>query len=123
MLERRRKPKPRLHTVNEHFEVIFNAVLATQVEFQQPVNEYRNSSRIHKGERGIWQRRYWEHLIRSQKDYQRHWDYIHFNPVKHGHVGRAADWPYSSIHRYIRAGLIGPDWGRHIEDDDNDYGE
>ena len=86
-------------------------------------NEYRNSSRMHKGERGIWQRRYWEHLIRSEDDYQRHWDYIHFNPVKHGHVSRAADWAYSSIHRYIHAGLIGSDWGHHIEGDAHDYGE
>ena len=73
--------------------------------------ERRNASRADKGERGIWQRRYWEHTIRDQQDYARHADYIHYNPVKHGHVTRAADWPHSSIHRYIAAGMIERDWG------------
>ena len=74
-------------------------------------NEYRSISRKSKGERGIWQRRYWEHLIRDAKDLARHVDYIHFNPVKHGYVNRASDWPYSSIHHHIKAGIIGRDWG------------
>ena len=59
------------------------------------MNERRNASRISKGERGIWQRRYWEHLIRDERDFERHVDYIHYNPVKHGHVHRASEWPYS----------------------------
>jgi putative transposase len=51
-------------------------------------------------------------------------EYIHFNPVKHGHVSRAADWPYSSIHRYIKAGMIADDWGGGICDNDRrGYGE
>ena len=54
-------------------------------------NERRSASRIKKGERGIWQRRYWEHVIRDDADYARHVDYIHFNPVKHGYVRLAAD--------------------------------
>ena len=73
--------------------------------------EYRSASRQAKGERGIWQRRYWEHLIRDERDYANHVDYIHYNPVKHGHVERASTWQYSSIHRYIRAGLMERDWG------------
>jgi putative transposase len=76
-----------------------------------PGGEYRNESRVGKGERGVWQRRYWEHLMRDEDDYQRHVDYIHYNPVKHGYVKHAADWAYSSIHRYIRDGIIGHDWG------------
>ena len=64
-----------------------------------------------KGEYGVWQRRFWEHTIRDEADFSRHVDYIHWNPVKHGHASRAVDWPYSSIHRYIRAGLLSPDWG------------
>ena len=67
-------------------------------------------SRHLKRERGIWQRRYWEHCIRDADDLQRHTDYIHYNPVKHGHVERPADWPYSSIHRYVRQGLLPADW-------------
>jgi putative transposase len=77
---------------------------------QIPPVEHRSPSRVTKGERGIWQRRYWEHLIRDERDFARHVDYIHFNPVKHGHAMRAVDWPYSSIHRYVRLGLVAPDW-------------
>ncbi|MDR0274482.1 MAG: transposase [Burkholderiaceae bacterium] len=65
-------------------------------------------SRQHKGERGIWQRRYWEHLIASEADLWRHVDYVHTNPVKHGYVTQAPQWPYSSVHRYIRQGRLPP---------------
>ena len=54
----------------------------------------------------VWQRRYWEHLIRDDADFERHVDYIHFNPLKRGWAERAADWPYSSIHRFVREGVI-----------------
>lgn len=63
-----------------------------------------------RGERGIWQRRYWEHLIRDDLDYQQHYDYLHYNPVKHGHAARVADWPWSSFHRVVREGVYVPDW-------------
>ncbi len=61
-----------------------------------PKGEYRSASRMKKGERGIWQRRYWEHCIRNEHDYNRHVEYIHYNPVKHGYVTRPPDWQYSS---------------------------
>ena len=76
-----------------------------------PNLETIHASRISKRERGIWQRRYWEHLIRDDEDLTRHLDYIHFNPVKHGLVQRAVDWPYSSLHRYIRKGILPTEWG------------
>ena len=76
-----------------------------------PKNEYRRKSLINKGQRGIWQRRYWEHLIRDEQDYERHINYIHYNPVKHGLVNRAVDWKHSSIHRYIANGMIDRNWG------------
>ena len=76
-----------------------------------PKHENINQSRKSKRERGIWQRRYWEHLIRDELDYERHVDYIHYNPVKHGYVDKAVDWPYSSIHRFIKNGIISSDWG------------
>lgn len=85
-------------------------------------DEHRNASRISKGERGIWQRRYWEHLIRDEGDFERHVDYIHYNPVKHGYVNRAAEWPYSSIHRYIKTGIIASDWGGNSKGEGG-YGE
>jgi putative transposase len=58
--------------------------------------EALSASRRRQSERGIWQRRYWEHTIRDDRDYAAHVDYTHFNPVKHGFVERAGDWPYSS---------------------------
>ncbi len=67
-------------------------------------SERRSERRVAKGERGIWQRRYWERLIRNEGDFTAHVDYIHFNPVKHGHAAQVADWPYSSFHRYVRRG-------------------
>ncbi len=66
-------------------------------------------SRSRKRERGIWQRRYWEHTLRDDADFARHADYIHFNPVKHGHVARVRDWPYSSFHRMVRLALYPAD--------------
>ena len=76
-----------------------------------PVTERRSKSRQARGERGIWQRRYWEHLIRDDRDFERHVDYIHWNPVKHNWVKRVKDWPYSSFHKYVRLGLYPLDWG------------
>lgn len=90
---------------------------------QLPKNERRTKSRQEKGERGIWQRRYWEHFIRSEQDYVGHTDYIHYNPVKHGYVTRASDWPYSSIHRFITAGILDQNWGWPLTENEGDYGE
>jgi putative transposase len=69
-----------------------------------------SASRQSKGERGIWQRRFWEHLIRDDNDFERHVDYIHYNPVKHGLVKRPVDWSFSSIHRYIKNQVIDENW-------------
>lgn len=88
-----------------------------------PPGEYRRPSRVAKGERGIWQRRYWEHCIRDERDYEKHVDYIHFNPVKHGYVTRAVDWDHSSIHRYIADGRLPQDWGTDTEKVKAGYGE
>jgi putative transposase len=63
-----------------------------------------------RGERGIWQRRYWEHTIRDDRDYAAHMDYIHFNPVKHGLVRSAGDWPFSSFRDCVAAGLYPAEW-------------
>ena len=71
----------------------------------------RSASKVGKREKGIWQRRYWEHAIRDDADLERHVDYIHFNPVKHGHVTRVADWPHSSFHRHVERGSLAADWG------------
>ena len=79
--------------------------------------EERNTSRLKQGEAAIWQRRYWEHLIRDEQDLRRHEDYIHYNPVKHGLVQRVVDWPWSSFHRYVRMGYYERDWGGALEEE------
>jgi putative transposase len=68
-------------------------------------------SRKKKREKAIWQRRFWEHLIRDDDDYARHIEYIHYNPVKHGLVRAAIDWKYSSFHEYVKKGIYDKDWG------------
>lgn len=60
----------------------------------------------------VWQRRFWEHVIRDERDLEAHVDYIHYNPLKHGLVRTAADWPWTSFHRYVRAGHYPSDWGK-----------
>ena len=82
-----------------------------------PKTERINKSRITKGERGIWQRRYWEHLIRDDLDYKRHMDYVYYNPVKHGYVESVLDWPHSSFHRDVNRGIYPADWGECVEND------
>ena len=82
-----------------------------------PKIERLSSVRLAKGERGIWQRRYWEHTIRDDNDYARHVDYVHFNPVKHGHVARVRDWPYSSFHHFVEAGIYPLDWAGDVNMD------
>jgi putative transposase len=75
-----------------------------------PPGERVGPSRATKRERGVWQRRYWEHLIRGEADYRAHIDYCHFNPVKHGLAAHPVAWPYSSFHAHVRAGLYPPEW-------------
>ena len=86
--------------------------------------EFVRASRQVKRERGIWQRRYWEHQIRDEADLSRHVDYIHYNPVKHGWVDRAVDWTHSTLHGYIERGMVPADWGGgNIKDGVAEYGE
>jgi putative transposase len=68
-------------------------------------------SRRRRNERGVWQRRFWEHAIRDEVDLERHFDYIHYNPVKHGLATCPRDWPFSSFHRCVCEHHYPPDWG------------
>jgi putative transposase len=74
-----------------------------------------NDSRIVRAEAPVWQRRFWEHTIRDERDYHQHLDYIHYNPVKHGLVQKVADWPWSSFQRFVRMGWYEPHWGGEAE--------
>jgi Transposase and inactivated derivatives len=75
-----------------------------------PEGDPRSFSQRRRGQRSLWQYRYWEHLIRDQDDYERHFDYIHINPVKHGLVAAVQDWPFSTFHRAVTDGVYPVDW-------------
>ena len=79
--------------------------------------------RNHRGEYALWQRRFWEHTIRDERDFERCSNYIHFNPVKHRIVSIPAEWPFSSLRSYVRAGLLPRDWGGDGRADDTNFGE
>jgi putative transposase len=85
----------------------------------------KSESRDKRRELTIWQRRFWEHWIRDEDDLNRHIDYIHFNPVKHGVVDRVYKWNDSSFHDYVKAGFYDPSWGQgyHIDDKKYKFGE
>jgi putative transposase len=87
-----------------------------KIEFAKaiPKTERRSQVRIARAERGIWQRRFWEHLIRDEEDFRRHVEYCYINPLKHGLVTRVCDSPYSSFHRDVRAELFPLDWAGDV---------
>ena len=86
-----------------------------------PVAPDRSQSKISKREKGIWQRRFWEHQIRDEEGLRRHIDYIHYNPIKHGLVTQLRDWPYSSFHKLVHSGDLPEDWAG--SSDDGSFGE
>ena len=88
-----------------------------------PDDHSRSTSKIAKGERGIWQRRYWEHTLRDEEDWRRHMDYIHYNPVKHRHVKQVSDWPHSTFHRYVEIGIYPKNWGGGGMEYPGEFGE
>ncbi|MFC0036487.1 REP-associated tyrosine transposase [Cardiobacterium valvarum] len=93
------------------------AYLKTQFSRNLPIQiRNPNQSKFKRRETGIWQRRYWEHLIRDNADLARHMDYIYYNPVKHGYVSMVQEWPFSSFHRDVKAGLYPLNWGNSISE-------
>jgi len=94
------------------------------VSFHDEKNNSLNCSRQKRSEKNIWQRRFWDHLIRNEKDFNNHIEYTHFNPVKHGYVNQVKDWEYSSFHKYVKSGWIDPNWGvTYQEPSEGIYGE
>ena len=117
-----------LHTIwtlpecDDDFAVRWNLIkgnFSRALPRSEPISNSRKSRR----ERGIWQRRYWEHTIRSEDDYARHVDYIHFNPVKHGYVDHVVEWPFSSFHRLVQLGVYPASWATAAENATVDFGE
>jgi putative transposase len=89
-------------------------LLKTLFSKNVPKTETISAVRAAKGERGIWQRRFWERTIRDDADYAAHMDYVHFNPVKHGWANNVLDWPHSTFHHCVAQGMYPTDWaGTH----------
>jgi putative transposase len=78
---------------------------------QQQYHGKLSASRFDKRERSIWQRRFWEHQIQNDRDFIHHFDYVHYNPVKHNLVRSTKDWQFSSFHHHVRQGIYTLDWG------------
>jgi putative transposase len=89
-----------------------------KIAFSKRIPATENLTEVQKQlrERGIWQRRYWEHTIRDERDFAAHVDYCHINPFKHGLVEAVRDWPFSSFHKYVRDGVCAADWAGSVED-------
>ena len=83
------------------------------------------ASQKERGERGVWQPRFWEHVVRDEGDLERCVDYIHWNPRKHDVARRVVDWKWSSFHRFVQAGQYELDWGGVASDtgDEDIWGE
>ena len=86
-------------------------------------NERMNNSRRIRRESTLWQRRFWEHEIRDEIDFQKHVDYVHYNPLKHGLVDCLKDWPYSTFHRRVKLGLYPADWAGFLDAPGASFGE
>ncbi|MBI2850077.1 MAG: transposase [Chloroflexi bacterium] len=113
-----------LHTIwtlpenDSDFSVRWKKIKATfSRHFEDSVDGKISLSAMKKGEKGIWQRRFWEHQIRDQEDFNRHCDYIHYNPVKHGLVNAPSDWKHSSFGRFVEKGWYGREWGESAPKD------
>ncbi len=77
---------------------------------------YPTASRQRQRIRGVWEKRFWEHTIADRRDFVRHLDYIHVNPVKHGLVQWPKDWPWSTFRQYVRKGTYEPDWCGNVDE-------
>ncbi len=85
--------------------------------------QYHEGPKAARARKKVWQSRFREHTIRDEIDLERHIDYIHFNPVKHGCATRAVDWPHSSFHRYVNQGLLTSDWACDSEYEPAQFGD
>lgn len=107
----------RIGLIKTKFSKLYRLTNGSQIE--------PNISRVNRREAAIWQRRFWEHMIRDEQDLERHINYIHYNPVKHGLVNNVIDWPNSSFSEYVRSGSYEKDWGgdSRIKNDKVNFGE
>jgi putative transposase len=103
---------------------LIKATFSKRIRLFHHQEAFLRTSRFKHREANIWQRRFWEHLIRDEDDFIKHADYVHFNPVKHGLVDKVKDWPYSTFHRYVKNGIYSADWGEMVSlGSDGNFGE
>jgi putative transposase len=99
---------------DNNFSIRWNLIKSRFSKSVKPIfhrADWMTDSKIKHRETTIWQRRFWEHQIRDEKDYNNHLDYIHYNPVKHGLVKPVKDSPYSTFHNYVKKGFYPDSWG------------
>ena len=84
----------------------FKSKFSRQMQF----NENQTEEQKNRREKGIWQRKYYDHIIRNENDFYKHLDYIHYNPIKHDYVKKAKDWKYSSFKKFVRMGYYDENW-------------
>ena len=98
--------------INEYPEIIrkIKSYFSRNIDISQIDNYEISESKKNKGEKDIWQRRYWEHTIQNEAELNQCRDYIHYNPVKHKYVNKAKDWEYSSFRQYVEHGLYDENW-------------
>ncbi|MBI2851300.1 MAG: transposase [Chloroflexi bacterium] len=113
-----------LHTIwslpenDSDFSIRWKKIKATfSRNFEGSTEGEISQSMLRKGERGVWQRRFWEHMIRDQDDFNRHCDYIHYNPVKHGLVSVPSDWRHSTFGEFVEKDWYERDWGGSVPKD------
>ena len=104
--------------IKKYPRIIFSIKYYFSKNLNIPIDAEISQSRLNKKEKGIWQKRYYEHTIRNEKDLYNHLDYIHFNPVKHGYVDNVKDWEYSSFHKFVKLKYYDINWG-NFEDINN----
>ena len=97
------------YDINDYPKIIYSM----KYYFSKYINVEKISlseSKIKKGEKGVWQRRYWEHTIRNEQDFYRHLDYIHYNPIKHNLVKSSKDYKYTTFEKFVKLGLYEENW-------------
>ena len=99
----------KLDNINDYPKIIYSIKYYFSRHIAIPKQKL-SESKIKKGEKGVWQRRYWEHTIRNEKDLYKHLDYIHFNPIKHNLVKSLKDYKYSTFNKFVKSGLYDENW-------------
>lgn len=97
---------------NDNANEFSKLISSIKVSFSKhfPLNTEQTEKQLLRREKGIWQRKYYDHIIRNEEDFNKHLDYIHYNPIKHGYVNCAKEWEYSSFKKFFKLGYYEENW-------------